>query len=384
MPITPTIDTPVTKFALALVPRMETAAQHKTFVVSPLSLWLALTMAATGAKGETLKELADSLAFEANVGERTGSRVLADVLKFARKTIARYSRDVSIANAIFVGDGVVLTPEFGVAMQKIFSAETFQGVDSERLSQWVSQKTSGRIQRMDVPSTTDLVLLNAVYLKCNWRSKFDKLDTRPHPFHSVRGTRSCWMMTKTEKFSYYDDGNYQVIRMPYVSTSALAAIVILPRRGNPLAIPSYRAMLARLNASVTEVELHLPRFEVKFEAQMKETLKIPTAFSTRANFSAMGHKNGQPLKIEAVIHKTYLKVDESGTEAAAVTAVLMNSYCASEETRRPPVMRVDHPFVFIITDMASGNILFAGGIKEVDVAPAQMRPQTIDRSYGWL
>jgi serpin B len=143
-------------------------------------------------------------------------------------------------------------------------------------------------------------------------------------------------------------------------------------------------MLSRLDASVTEVELHLPRFEVNFEAQMKDTLKIPTAFSTRANFSAMGHKNGQPLKIEAVIHKTYLKVDESGTEAAAVTAVLMNSYCASEETRRPPVMRVDHPFVFIITDMASGNILFAGGIKEVDVAPAQTRPQIVDSSYGWL
>ena len=78
----------------------------------------------------------------------------------------------------------------------------------------------------------------------------------------------------------------------------------------------------------------------------------------------MGHKNGQPLKIEKIIHKTYLKVDESGTEAAAVTAVLINAYCAKEETRRPPVMRVDHPFVFIITDMASGNILFAGGIKK--------------------
>lgn len=347
---------PITIFGHKIAARI--GSKPAEFVISPLSLWMALTLTAVGSNGDTLREAANALEFEADM-PRTGHRQLGDVLNFACSRLQRYRKDILVANAVAVGDGMIMMPQYLKIVHEAFGGEIFCGTRPSTINKWVSQKTQGKITNLLDGDPADVVVLNAVYFKGRWRTPFDKLDTKIARFYGSK-IQDCHLMNTCDKFSYSNNGA-QVIRVPYDTHSPLSALIVLPQKGNPLILPPIASLLSQMTTH--EVDLYLPRFEKTFTASFSgESLKMPTAFSNLADFSRMGSKNGKPLKIERVLHKAFLKVDEEGTEAAAATAVVLNSYSAGSSKPPPVVMRVDRPFIFAIIDHSVGDLLFVSHV----------------------
>lgn len=347
---------PITVFGHKIATRI--GAKPADFVFSPLSLWTALTLTVSGSNGDTLKEAADALAFEADI-PRTGHRQLGDVLNFACSRLQRYRKDILIANAVAIGDGMILMPQFLKIVHESFDGEIFCGTSPTTINRWVSQKTQGRITKILDGDPADVVVLNAALFKSKWRTPFDKFNTTISRFYGPRA-QDCHMMNICDKFAYSNNGT-QAIRLPYNTNAPLSALIILPQKGNPLILPPIASLLSQMTTS--EVDLYLPRFEKTFSVSFSgDALSMPLAFSDLADFSRMGSKNSKPLKIERVLHKAFLKVDEEGTEATAATAVVLNSYSAGPSKPPPVVMRVDRPFIFAIIDHSVGDLLFVSHV----------------------
>ncbi len=214
-------------------------------------------------------------------------------------------------------------------------------------------------------SNTLLVLTNAIYFKGLWESQFLKKNTVSETFHiSANESVRVNMMNHIGRFGYLDEGTFQAIDLPYRGRT-VSMIILLPKEVDGL---------ARIEAAITEaklvgwlaklashrVQLALPRFKLTEQIELKDPLSalgMPVAFDGRAaDFSGM--TGTRDLAISAVVHKAFVDVEETGTEAAAATAVVMAR--AMAVATPPVVFRADHPFLFLIRDNRSGSILFLG------------------------
>jgi serpin B len=362
-------------FGLGLLQRMHARSSTRQLMISPLSLWLSLTMASAGADGDTALEMADAL----ELG-RLGDHWRA-VFDYVSARISAYAADLDIATAMVIGEDLFpyVYPEFRAFLKRQFRAEIFDSAPA--VNSWVATLTHGRIKEV-VASADDreFVLVNAVYLKLPWRKAFMKHKTYHGLFTSKKGASSqCRMMVQTGTFNYTETDSYQAIFLPYESSASLGAMIILPRRmdaGLSAIVStirdSYFTSLARLACcdgrgdrllGTQRVEIHLPKFTTEFSAQFGgNILAMPGAFSDSADFGKI--VRGLPLPLGRVAHKTFVQVDEAGTEAAAATTVSFKSLEPTVEVT--PVMRVDHPFVFMVVDASSKEILFAGTVHNVD------------------
>jgi serpin B len=236
------------------------------------------------------------------------------------------------------------------------------------LNSWVEHRTQGKIKDLfpqgALDSKTRLVLANAIYFKGKWASRFKSAETHDAPFTAPANQRiSVAMMQQVGSFKYLDDGGFQALELPYQSDK-LAMDVFLPRKVDGLvefekAVTAERLVewIARLQQKTVRVAL--PKFKMTSAFELNHALAemgMPLAFDAGADFTGMSDR-GKELFLSKVIHKAYVEVNEEGTEAAAATgqAVLVATVMP-----RPIDFRADHPFFFLIRDIASGTILFMG------------------------
>jgi serine protease inhibitor len=214
-----------------------------------------------------------------------------------------------------------------------------------------------------------LYLINAIYFKGDWTEKFDKSQTKEYPFFSTSGQQKLQpMMSQKGDYKYLETESFQAISLPYGKNGIISFYVFLPKKNSNLT-----AFYPTLNAEnwdkwMTQFakrkgSIRLPRFQMDYEVTLNDTLKalgMGEAFSNKADFSEMG-KN---FAISQVKHKTFVEVNEEGTEAAAATSVEMVLTSAFEPTIKPFEMIVDRPFFACIRDNQTGSILFMGSIAE--------------------
>lgn len=363
-------------FALTLFERTSAAAPGGNVFISPLSVSMSLGMVLNGAAGETRAQMQRTLGFgEAELADvQSGYRDLSALLRGLDRTTS-----FEIANSIWYKLEYPILPGFLEAGRTYFDAE-IRGVnfgDAEgtkaAVNKWVNDKTHGRIPTIleEVHRDDVMYLINAIWFKGSWRSRFDPADTRDAQFTSADGSTQMVPMMSQEAdssagFRHYADASVEAGELPY-GNGAFAMTILMPPPGTH--IDAFTASLTadRWNAVVAGLQdkpgfvVQLPRFTLSYGRELKEDLQalgMTEAFDPhRANLSGMTAQDD--LYVGFVMHKTFVKVDEEGTEAAAVT----NS--GIRQTSMPPTFRVDRPFVFAIRERLSGTVLFIGKMARV-------------------
>ena len=354
----------------------ELAAQPGNVFLSPVSISTALAMAYAGARGETAAEMARTLRYpdgdlHAGMGSLLGTMDLD-----------AEGRKLAVANALWIQQGYPIRAEYRELLGRHYGAEP-RSLDFEKnreaaaatINRWAEENTAGKIKELLSPSAlrldTRLVLTNAVYFKGDWLSPFLGGDTGPEDFHGRQGVQRVPFMHKTHRFRHLKGDGFQALELPYEGEE-LAMILFLPDKRDGLTALEQRLTGARLKewterlraAAPAEVVLAMPKVELKTRYELPPTLQamgMRLAFTNMANISGITY--AERIKIDKVIHQTFLAVDEDGTEAAATTAVTIVP--VSARIGPPPIeFRADHPFFFIIRDNRSGAALFMGRIEQ--------------------
>jgi serpin B len=347
--------------------------------LSPFSLSTALAMTAAGARGETARQMAGVLQLPG--GPDRVNTDFAALIQALRPGPGPGGADapyaLHTANALWGQQGYHFLPAFETLLERSYGAAfediDFQGASEEArrtINAWVAKQTRDKIQELIAPgvldSSTRLVLTNAIYFKGTWSSPFRAEQTQEGDFHASGGRiLGMPLMHQTGRFGYAEDPNVQALELPYVGGD-LAMVVLLPRQKDGLAdlekTLSAGSLADRLDRlQTTQVAVTLPRFKLTAEFELKPALAalgMTLPFSDRADFSGM-NGGSEPLQISAVIHKAFVDVNESGTEAAAATAVGIRAMSVLVP-QTPVEFRADHPFLFLIRDRRTGSLLFLG------------------------
>lgn len=357
-------------FGFELFQEVVRIEKNKNVFISPLSVAMALAMTYNGASGETEEAMRTTLGFASLTREQVNEAFKS--LTFLLLNLDR-SVTLQIANSIWYRQGYTVEPEF-VSLNREYFDALVQGLDFNSpnapnvINDWVDQNTNGKIKKIidSIDPLTMMFLINAIYFKGTWTYQFDKADTRDDFFTRPDSTKvPCKMMVQSNDFLYYENDDFQAIDLPY-GRGKFSMTIFLPKPQKNI-----DALIMELDASSwaqwaghfkkTAGMLYLPKFKLEYDVVLNDVLKalgMGIAFdSTRADFSRM--IKDIELYISKVKHKTFVQVDEEGTEAAAVTAVGM--YVTSVGPSGF-VMRVDHPFVFVIRENHSQTVLFAGKI----------------------
>jgi serine protease inhibitor len=358
-------------------------------VFSPVSIAIALQMALHGARGETAAQLARFLQLPSPEAGATALPLLtASLTDAARPGAARpgpaRAEPVTFRapNAMWVQSGLALRPEFaawigGLAGADVRDADFAHEAEKVRLeinrmiAEQTEQKITGLLAPGAIDAATRLVLTNAVYLKAAWAHPFPAADTRDAPFHLAGGGAvTARMMRVTARFGYLRGEGYQMVTLPYAGTRLAMAVILpdgpLPPLERRLCANGLGSLLGRTRAAHDiDVALSMPRFRVTNALDMEGVLArlgVTAAFGPDADFS--GITTDERLSIGKVAHKAYIDVDETGTEAAAATAVTIMLAAVTAPTR-PVTVTVDRPFLFAIVDtavLAHGVPLFLGRV----------------------
>lgn len=348
----------------------------ENYVISPLSLSMALSMTANGADGNTRDEILEVLGFEAE--EMSAANTLNQKLLEKLPTLDAKTT-VSLANALWVDSKYEdkIRPEFSGLQSEVYQAPSM-GVKGlgfaegmKRINEWGSEHTNGVIPELlsePLGENTLMALTNALYFKGEWTRKFDKAKTARADFHNLDGTRSEVMMMRKDELAAqaFEDEGYKAAAFSF-GNRAYSLIVVVPEYGvHPAKAfasidPGDLSSLATDAAFGTHLNVKLPRFTVENGANMKPVLAamgIREAFVPIADFTAMWTKQPDEFCIGKVYQRAKIIVDEEGAEAAAVTIV------TGEVTSPGPVESkdfvVDRPFAFAIAERSTGVLLFTG------------------------
>jgi serpin B len=377
------------------------ASGNGNLCLSPYSIQSALAMTFAGADGNTRSEMAHVLHFP-NDGDtiHASFAALQQSLEEMAKKTAKIAQDakktggpsepitLAIANRLFAQSGYDFRDSFRALVKQYYQAP-FEPLDfrtdaigaTQYINKWVAEQTRDRIRDL-IPAgalneMTRLVLTNAIYVKAPWADEFSQATTKPQPFH-VRGGPpvDVPMMHKRDRhFGYAKREGFTAVTLSY-SGGELQFIILLPDEVNGL-----RTLESKFSAEMLaqcakleqhDVDLSLPKF--KFEpptialGETLQSLGMKTAFNRpvgSANFDKIApRKPDDYLYISQVFHKTFIAVDEKGTEAAAATAVAMMTATARVEQSRPIEVKVDRPFIYAIQHVPSGACLFVGRVND--------------------
>lgn len=370
-------------------------------LLSPYSIQTALAMTFAGAAGATRAEMARVLHYTGEEAELHQSfaalqQALDEVAKNTALSAERAARQgghsepvtLTAANRLFGQKSYEFRAPFLALLKDTYGAP-FQPVDfvrspsqtTKEINDWVEQQTRQRIRDLIPPNSlstdTRLVLVNAIYLKAPWAEAFPVSATQPRPFHVKGGpAQDVPTMVRQGRFGYEKREAFSVVTIPY-SGGEIQLLILLPHETNGLAALEAKLtpeLLARsANPGMADVILHLPKFKLEPPllklGQALKSLGMKSAFdqpSGSADFDRMApRKPDDYLYISEVFHKTFLALDEKGTEAAAATAVaMMRATAVLMEKPAPVVVRVDHPFLFAIQHRRSGACLFWGRITD--------------------
>ena len=336
----------------------------KNVIVSPLSIFQVLGLTTNGGVGTTQSEMISTLE-SLNLDNLNNINIKI-------KNIIKNFVSVEMAN------GVMSTFDPIKSFLKVcdkYEAPIEKLISKNQVNEWCSKKTHGKINEIldELSPTTVMLLLNAVYFRGEWTYPFNPKSTVGGVFYNYgKEEKKVEIMSQTHEFNYYQDSKIQVVELPYKNDS-MSAIIILPNKDVDINnyINYYNVNDEFINKIKDEmvstyVKLSLPKFEVEFYGKLKEILKrlgMVTPFGSGADFSGINGSGG--LYIDDVIHKTYLKVDEIGSEAAGVTIVDMRKGIPSKVIG----MEVNRPFILVIksNELPKNNdILFMAKIEEID------------------
>ena len=355
------------------------SAQDGNLILSPFSMSLALAMTYAGARGETESQMADTLHFDLPQGQlHPAFNALDQDLAPRGKAISDDEEplQLNIANAIwaeqtypFLQDFLdVIASNYGAGIALADFNNKYESIRKE-INDWVYDETQEKIKDL-IPegilnSDTRMVLVNAIYFKADWLDQFDPVETHDYPFHLLDGTDvTVKFMKQNVALPYYLGDGFQAVELAYAGDTA-AMDILLPDEGN------FETFESALNSNLLDqtldglqpasFDIFLPKFTFESSFDLSETLKsmgMVAAFDPdSADLSGMTGKND--LFISDVIHKAFVAVDEAGTEAAAATGAF--AQITSALFGNPAVM-IDRPFIFIIRDKPSGQILFIGRV----------------------
>jgi serpin B len=346
---------------------------------SPYSVSLALAMTYAGARDSTERQMASAMHYtlpqdRLHPAFNGLDQELAGRGQGAKGKDGKGFR-LNIVNAIWGQKGYpflapyldLLAEDYGAGLRTLdFRAAP----DASRLTinNWVEDQTGQRIKDLIPPGAIDpltrLVLTNAIYFNAAWANNFEKSATQPADFHLAGGsTVKVPMMHQTEHLGYAAGDGYQAVTLPYDGRE-LEMVVLLPGQGkfsefeNSLTADSVVSIIKDITPR--QIALSLPGFKYESEFSLGKILAamgMPVAFSGQADFSGM--TGDRELSISEVVHKAFVAVDESGTEAAAATAVIMR---ATAMPVMPLEVTVDRPFIFLIRDIKTGSVIFVGKV----------------------
>lgn len=364
-------------FALDLYQRL--AQEPGNLFYSPYSISLALAMTYAGARGETERQMAQTLHFSLPQEQLHPAFNMLDLnLRPLEQKPASQDEQpfqLNIANSLWGHKDFDFLPQFLDTLAENYGAGMYRvdygqpDVARQRINRWVEEQTREKIKDLIAEGALNplsrLVLVNAIYFKGAWVYPFDKESTREGSFTLLDGSRvEVPMMFLAKDLLYARGKNFSVVRLPY-RDSAMGMLILVPDEGQFEAVQSALTpqMLEELRTSVslTAVRLAMPKFKMETSFNLSQTLSdmgMPLAFDrSLADFSGMtGRKD---LFVSDVVHKAFVDVNEEGTEAAAATAVIMElKGMPMEEVE----LTIDRPFLFFVEDQQSGTILFAGRI----------------------
>lgn len=364
-----------TEFAFRFFSQVcKTENKHPNLFISPLSATLCLSMITNGAAGNTLEEMKTVLGFSDYSLEEMNNynqKLVSALLELDNTT------RLGIANSIWVKQGFGVYDDFVNVNKKVYGAQVqeldFTSPDAKDvINGWCAEKTDNCIKDVlkEIPEDARLYLLNALYFKGIWKNQFEKSNTKAEQFTNVDGTRSTVRMMNMfgERFNYTENEYFSIAEFPY-GNEAFSMAVLLPAEGKSLeeCLPQLTDEHWReWSNTLSDVTLNvkLPRFELKYDKDLMEDMQemgMKDAFDSRcADFSEMSDAK---LFVGLLEQHTYVKVNEEGTEAAAVTVGgMMDSAVGPGMDKQ---FYVNRPFVFLIKEKSTGVILFMGKVTKL-------------------
>lgn len=361
-------------FGIKLFKALNDAEPDSNLFISPLSVSMALGMALNGAADSTYEAMKNTLELN-GLSETEINQAYKDLIEL----LVNLDKKVvmQIANSIWYRDNFTVEPDFIDVNKMYFDAEV-QALDFDDanapniINNWVDENTNGLIKKIidgGIPPEIVMYLINAIYFKGTWTYEFDEKDTKDELFNNYDNSISTIpLMLQEADFPYFETDDFQAVDLPY-GDSLFTMTVILPKDGEDIneiakTIDNDTWINWTNQLYTNEVKVYLPKFTLEWESSLVDvlvTLGMGIAFDpyqadfSRINPNPYGVEN---LYISDVIHKAIVKVNEEGTEAAAVTSVEFGL------TSIPQIVeiRIDHPFIFAIRERYSGTILFMGKV----------------------
>ncbi|NET45827.1 serpin family protein [Okeania sp. SIO2B3] len=359
------------KFAFQLFSEIHKSQANENIFISPISIAIALSMTYNGAREETQTAMAKTLNFQGMSLEEINQTnqelgILLDSLNSDIK--------LNISNSIWTKIGIPFEQNFLQINQDIYQSQVreidFENPQSpEIINNWIKDNTKGKIDRIIETLDRDsvMVLLNAIYFQGNWQKEFDNFSTLDRPFYLSNGIEKQHpTMLDLSQYSYYENQTFQAISLPY-GEGRVSMYVFLPKE--EIELEKFYQTLNQenwenwmLKFESQGVTLTLPKFINEYEITLNDILKtlgMKIAFDRKkADFSGMSSIPPE-LYIDEIKHKTFVEVNETGTEAAAATSIVM---AVASSMMISLNMFVNRPFFFAIRDNNSGTILFMGEI----------------------
>ena len=348
---------------------------NKNLMISPLSISLALAMTYNGADGETkeaMEEVFHLHGLSPDDINKSYQGLINALLGVDPKVI------MEIANSIWYRDSFTVEDNFLNVNKNYYDAEV-DGLDfnnpasKDIINNWVATKTHNKIDKIvnSIEPQDIMFLINAIYFKGAWKYRFEEKNTHDSPFFTEDDEykTDVKMMKIKGDFNTLSNDLFQAVELPY-GQGNYSMIVLMPHAG-----ANIEELVTEMNHDKwnlwmnsfqerSEFDVYLPKFKFKYEKELKETLSslgMGVAFSNMANFSKINPT--ADLLISSVKHKTFVEVNEEGTEAAAVTSVTISL------TSIGPVneFRADHPFIFVIKEKYTNAIMFMGKVANPEV-----------------
>ena len=346
--------------------------EYANVFLSPESLRIALMMTYNGAAGETEKAMAEVLGIQGMTLEEAneGSATLLAALEEAGQ-----GAQVEIANSLWGKKGLEFNKDFIERNKEFYDAEVKEINNAEEINKWVSEKTHGKIDKIveRIDPLTILFLINALYFKGECSEKFDTELTEDKDFTLQDGSKKkAQLMQQSGEYKYLEDDGFQAVELPYGDEEKVSMYIFLPREDKDL--KGFVEILGSENwekwmsgFSPREGDISIPRFKLEYEKKLVPTLEalgMGIAFTEQADFEKMISKEKLPAEekvyISDVLQKTFVEVNEEGTEAAAVTKVEVAVTAAPPGPEERFEMVVDHPFFFAIRNNETDTLLFMG------------------------
>jgi serpin B len=347
------------------------AGENENVMISPLSISYALSMTLNGADGTTRDAMLEALRVSGITPDEINDsyKNLTEALLSVDKRVL-----ISIANSVWVENNFPVKKSFTDILTNYYDAESrsFDINDAsapDKINIWIEDKTNGLIKEMidKLEDNTVMLLINAIYFKGKWKSQFDKSKTAEMPFYKSGGNQvDVPMMKQKSDFRIYEGSGFVIAEFPYGQGNFVMDVIIPDDQAgfnSTLAMVSDENYTSWINQMrERETDLSFPRFKYGFKKKLKDILSdmgMGIAFSDDADFSNI--TDLYDLLINDVAHQSFIETNEEGTEAAAATVVEIGLTSAPPT---PLVLRLDHPFIYIIREITTNTIIFMGRVAD--------------------